>query len=112
LQGRYDLALQQYEKTGDLEPGNISLNYYIGHCFRMLKEYKKAEKNLLGLLRMHPYWPEELYETGLIYDEWGKTEKALEYVQRSVDVWANADPGHKMASEARLKLAELQSVVK
>ena len=112
LQGRYDLALQQYEKTGDLEPGNISLNYYIGHCFRMLKDYKKAEKNLLELVRMHPYWPEELYETGLIYDEWGKTEKALEYVQRSVGVWANADPGHKMASEARLKLAELQSAVK
>ena len=112
LKGRYDIALEQYEKAGELEPGNISLHFYIGHCYRMLKDYKKAEKHLLEMLRIHPYWPEELAEMGYIYADWGKEDKAMEYLQKAIGVWENADPGYKPAAEARVKLEELKATVK
>ncbi|MDF1560432.1 MAG: tetratricopeptide repeat protein [Bacteroidales bacterium] len=112
LKGRYDIALQQYEKAGELEPGNKSIDYYIGHCYRILKDYKRAERHLLDLLSVHPYWPEELSELGFIYADRGKEDKAIEYLQKALFVWENADPGYKPAVIAREKLAELESAIK
>ena len=112
LKGKYDLAIQQYVKTLNLEPVNKSLHYNIGHCYRMLKDYKKAEGHLIKLLGVHPCWPEELYELGLVYADWGKEDKALEYLRRAQGVWENADPGYEPAMNAREKLAGLEVLVK
>jgi tetratricopeptide (TPR) repeat protein len=112
LEGDYNLALQEYEKAVAREPVNKSLQYYIARCYRMMNDYKKAESHLLDLLRVHPCWPEELSEMGYIYADWGKEDKAIEYLQKALGVWENADPGYKPARQAAEKLAELESTVK
>jgi tetratricopeptide (TPR) repeat protein len=109
LKGDYDLALLQYDKALALEPVNKSLHFYIGRCYRMLNDWKKAEKNLLELLQVHPYWPEKLSELGFIYAAWGRNDKAREYLTKALAVWEDADPGFQPAKKAREKLAETEA---
>jgi tetratricopeptide (TPR) repeat protein len=109
LKGEYDPAIQEYTKVLDIEPANKSMHYEIGRCYRKQKDYREAEENLLEILSLHPCWPEELYELGLVYSEWGKEEKALEYLKRALSVWEKADPDYEPATRARELLSNLQA---
>jgi tetratricopeptide (TPR) repeat protein len=111
LKGEYDLAIQQYLDVLNQEPANKSMHYPIGRCYRKKREYKKAESHILELLAVHPCWPEELYEMGLVYADWGKNDKALEYFGRANRVWEDADTSYAMAMEARRKWANLKETV-
>ena len=109
LKGAYDPAIQYYTKVLDLEPANKSMHYYIGRCCRKKKDYKEAEEHLLEIVGVHPCWPEELYELGLVYADRGKNDKALEYLTRARVVWEDADPGYEPAMGCGDKLAELEA---
>jgi tetratricopeptide (TPR) repeat protein len=109
LKGEYDPAIQYYTKVLDLEPANKSMHYYIGRCCRKKKEYKEAEEHLLEIVGVHPCWPEELYELGVVYADRGKKDKALEYMNRAWVVWEDADPGYKPAVKAKEMLVELEA---
>jgi tetratricopeptide (TPR) repeat protein len=109
LTGEYESAIQEYTKVLDIEPANKSMHYQIGRCYRKQKDYREAEDHLLEILSVHPYWPEELYELGLIYHEWGKEDKALEYLNRSLTVWEEADPDYEPAARAKALFADLQA---
>ena len=108
LNGEYDQAIQEYTKVLDMEPVDKSTHYQIGRCYRKMKEYREAEEHLLEVLGIHPCWPEELYELGLVYHEWGKKDKALEYLRRAQTVWEEADPGYEPAIKTVELLAELE----
>ena len=73
------------------------------------KNYKKAEAILQEFLAVHPYRPEEILEMGLVYTDWGKNEKAIEYLKRAQSIWEDADPEYKPAIKVREKLAELEN---
>ena len=105
----YDLAIQQYTKVHNLEPSNKRIYYPLSHCYRMQKDYKVAEELLLEILNLHPYWPEELFELGLVYADWGKTEEALEYLKKANSIWEEADPEYEPAIKCRDKLTEIQN---
>lgn len=62
------------------------------------------------LLAIHPYWPEENYEMGLVYADWGKNDKALEYLKKAQYIWEDADTDYEPAMKAREKLAELEAL--
>ena len=64
------------------------------------------------LLAIHPYWPEEIYEMGLVYADWGKNDKALEYLKKAQSIWEDADTDYEPAMKAREKLAEMEALDK
>jgi len=80
---------------------------YLGRCYRKLGELKKAEKHISISLKKAPYDPDYNYEMALVYADMGKNGKALEYLEKSLEVWAEADPDYKPAQKAREKLTEL-----
>ena len=110
IKGEYDLAIQQYAKVQNLGPATKSMHYYLGRCCRLQKDYKKAEEHMQEILAIHPYWPEEIFEMGLVYADWGKNDRALEYLRKAQSIWEEADPDYKPAIESREKLAELESL--
>lgn len=67
LRGEYDHAIQQYERVLDLQPASKSMHFDLGRCYRLKKDYKKAEDHMQEILAIHPFWPEEVYELGLVY---------------------------------------------
>ncbi len=109
LRGEYDLAIQQYKKVLDLTPANKSKHFDLGRCYRLKKDYKKAEQHMQEILAIHPFWPEENYEMGLVYADWGKNDKALEYFKKAQGIWEDADPDYEPAMMAREKLAEVEA---
>jgi tetratricopeptide (TPR) repeat protein len=105
----YETAIQLYLKRHEAYPANVFMNFHIGRCYRMNRQYKKAEEHFQKIIDIHPFWPEELYEFGLVYAEWGKHDKALEYVRRANSIWEDADTTYNLAMRAREKLAELEA---
>lgn len=110
LKGEYDLAIQQHTKILDITPISASIHFHLGRCCRLQRDYKKAEEHMQKLLAIHPYWPEENYEMGLLYVDWGKNDKALEYLKRAQSIWEDADPEYEPAVKTRKKLAELETL--
>jgi tetratricopeptide (TPR) repeat protein len=110
LKGEYDHAIREYTKVLEFQPVSKDMHYHIGRCFRKQKEFREAEDHLLEILGVHPFKPDELYELGLVYAEWGKEEKALEYLNRAVSVWEEADPEYEPAINAKELLTKLESV--
>lgn len=109
LRGEYDLAIQQYTKVLELTPTNKSKHLDLGRCYRLKKDYKKAEEHMQEILAIHPFWPEENVEMGLVYADWGKNDKALEYFKKAQSIWEEADPNYTPAIEVREKINELES---
>jgi tetratricopeptide (TPR) repeat protein len=107
--GEYETAINYYLKSIEQYPVSMGWKFHIGRCYRMNKQYRKAEENFKIITDWHPFWPEELYEFGLLYAEWGKHDKAVEYLNRALDIWENADSTYKPAKLARQKLNELEA---
>ncbi len=108
LEGDYEAAIREYLDYLELRPIVPSMHFHIGHCYRKLKNYRKAEEHLLKVIEFGPYWPEEVFELGLVYADWGKKDQALEYLRRANYIWENADTTYALAMRAREKLAELE----
>ena len=72
----------------------------------MLREYDKAEEILQKALRIEPFNPKVNYEMALVYWDMGEKEKALEYLNKTLLIWENADPDFKPAKTARETFAE------
>jgi tetratricopeptide (TPR) repeat protein len=111
IRGDYQAAIKFYSKNIESYSINPGMDFHIGRCYRMAKDYKKPEEYFQKIIDFHPYWPEELYEFGLVYAEWGKQDKAIEYLKRAQDIWADADPDYKPALMLREKLDELGILV-
>ncbi len=47
---------------------------------------------------------------GLVYADWGKDDKALEYLKKAQSIWEDADTDYEPAMKAREKLAELEAL--
>jgi tetratricopeptide (TPR) repeat protein len=106
IRGEYEQAILDYQKSLDLAPTDPLPKEGIGRCYRKLKEHEKAEKSLQEVLKIEPFNPKFNYEIALVYWDWGRKEKALEYLNRTLYVWEDADPDYKPAQKARDKLTE------
>jgi tetratricopeptide (TPR) repeat protein len=111
LRDEYDLAIQDYDKAQDIDPDNPLIATSIGRCYRNQKDYEKAQDSLIRVLKILPYYPEALYELALVYREQEENEKALEYLNKALTIWEDADPEYEPAKKARDKLAEWESEI-
>jgi tetratricopeptide (TPR) repeat protein len=109
IRSEYEQAILSYQKRLELEPTAVAVNMFIGRCYRMLKEFKKAEEYVQKTLKIYPFGPNTNYEMALVYYDMGKKTKALEHLKRALFVWEEADPEYKPAKKAREKLAEWES---
>jgi len=112
IKGDYETAIQHYKKYLEGEPTSLAMNFHLGRCYRMNRDFRKAEEHFQKIIDLHPFWPEELYEFGLVYAEWGKPEKALEYLRRAQNIWADADSIYKPARQNMEKIAEMEAQVR
>ncbi len=109
LRGQYDRAILSYEKQHELAPADRNVYGDVGRCYRHLEEYVKAEENLLEKLKVIPFDPETNFELALVYDATGKRPKALEYLEKALEMWKDADEGFEPAVEARDTMARWKS---
>jgi tetratricopeptide (TPR) repeat protein len=109
LRDEYEQAILSYQKMLELDPTDSTINRSIGRCYRMLKDFKKAEEYMHKTLKIYSFGPITNYEMALVYYDMGKKTKALEYLEKALSVWKEADPEYKPAKEAREKLAEWKS---
>jgi tetratricopeptide (TPR) repeat protein len=110
LKGEYTKAIESFQKGLEIVPSQINSLSRIGQCFRQLKQYEKAEKNLQAALKQEPYHPKINFELGLLYLDMNNKEKALNHMKVAVDVWQDADAGYKPALQARKTLEQLQQL--
>ena len=58
------------------------------------------------MLKLDPYHPKTHYELALSYNEMKNNDKAIEHMQRAVDIWKDADKDFSIADDARSQLKE------
>jgi tetratricopeptide (TPR) repeat protein len=107
IRGEYADAVKYYLEQLKFNPADVNIPYYIGRCYRQLKQYDKAEEYLRKPLKIHPFDPRFNYEMALVYLEQGNKEKALAFLKKAVEVWKDADADYKPAQQARIKLSQL-----
>jgi tetratricopeptide (TPR) repeat protein len=74
------------------------------------KDYDKAEEMVEISLQRKPFNPAGNYEAALLFMEMGEEEKGLEYLEKAVDIWKDADHDYKPANLAKEKLSSLRSL--
>jgi len=100
LDNNYDTAI------AILEENNIKsreLDYFLtlGRYYHHQKKYAKAEENFNIILKRSPINPKGHYYAALLYSDWGKTEKAKEYLNKALEVWKNADENYIYSNMAK-----------
>jgi len=85
---------EAYYKAGDLEQAQ-----------------QKCEKVLslhLGRLSHGDFYARSIYTLGMIYEQKGQRKRALEYYERFLELWKDADPGIEEVQDARKRVDALQ----
>ncbi len=104
--GDYDEAAESFRAAAALSP---EVSYYrgAGRALRMAGRLDEAEDELREALRLVPADPLAQLEMGLVLEEEGDIEGAVEHLRDALEVWATADRDFGPARVARAKLAEL-----
>lgn len=68
---------------------------------RKLKNFEEAENDLNKIFISSPYSASALYEMALVQWEKGDREEAWKYLNKALDVWAEADEEYIYAKKAR-----------
>lgn len=109
LEGDYQKAIDHYNTVLEMSPSSQGLHVDIASCYRLLGDYKNAEKEIKVALKYAPFGPITNYEAALIYFDKGKNKKGLEHLQKAVDIWKDADSDYEKANVAKEKLISIKS---
>lgn len=107
LLGEYPKAIENYNKCLEMNATSYFFHSSIARCYRHLLDFQKAEEEIQISLKYHPFDPISNYEAALLYLETGDEEKGLEYLERAVDIWKDADSDYQKANIAKDKLSSL-----
>jgi tetratricopeptide (TPR) repeat protein len=108
LRGDCAQAVQRYDEKHRLEPKDVAVHSHAARCYRRLGQPQRAIEYGQRTLAVVPFHGSANYEVGVAYLEAGDRARALNHLRRAVHVWANADPSHRLAAEARAKLQQLE----
>ncbi|RLD57976.1 MAG: hypothetical protein DRI97_04150 [Bacteroidetes bacterium] len=106
--GAYEKAIEKYSKCLEIQATDYSLFRAKARCYRMLQEYDKAEVEIQVALRFRSFNAVNNYEAALLYFDMGDDEIGLEYLEKAVDIWKDADSDYEKANLAKEKLLSLK----
>ena len=90
-----------------IEP--LALAYYkAGDFEKAQEEYERIISLISGRFFCGDIYARSFYMLGKIYQEKGMKKKAVEYYEKFLDLWKDADPGIQEVSEAKKQLAALK----
>jgi tetratricopeptide (TPR) repeat protein len=85
------------------------------NAYYQIKDLDKAVEKYSGIIsnvdlgwEAQDCWILAHYQLGKIYEEKGDVEKAIQYYQKFLSLWKDADPGTAKVKDARRRLASLQ----
>jgi tetratricopeptide (TPR) repeat protein len=105
--GKYGEAIDNYNQVLEISATEYDIYTDISRCYRLMKEFGKAEEKIQIALKYRPFDAINNYEAGLLYLEMGNEQQARPYLQKAVDIWVDADSDHEKANAAREKLASI-----
>ena len=100
LEGDYENAIAILEENKQLNSGNGYL-LQLAKYYHKLGDYKKAEENFNIIFSTNPYHSKYNYYAALLYYDWGKTEKAKEKLDISLEKLENADEDYVLANKVK-----------
>ena len=107
LRGEFDQAIENYEKCRErrkFEKEELFIAF--GRTYRTMKKYNEAEDLLLNSLKISPYHARTLFELAQLYWQMDEKKKAKEFLDKTLDIWKDADHDYIPAMLARRKIAE------
>ncbi len=112
------LSFLHFQEGGFLLPRNnhalfiesLALSYYkSGNLEKAVEEYERIISLTTGRLFYGDIYAKSFYMLGKIYEQKEFKGKAIEYYEKFLDLWKNADPGIAEVEDARKRLAGLKS---
>jgi serine/threonine protein kinase/Tfp pilus assembly protein PilF len=119
--GNYSVAIEYFEKARSLEgygpltkrldfANSLALTYYeAGDLENARDQYEEITTFTSTRLQYGDIYAKSFYMLGKICEEQGDAAKAIEYYEKFLDLWKDADPGIAEMEDARVKLANLTS---
>ncbi len=108
LRSQWQDAIDTYVRSEALAPGDALITHVsVARCYRELGQPQRSISELEPVLRAIPFQPRANYEMALAHLDAKDNAHALEYLQRALQVWSNADPAYRLSADARSRLALL-----
>ena len=117
--GNYSSAIEYFETVRSLEgysplakrldfANSLALTYYeSGDLESARDQYEEITTFTSTRLQYGDIYAKSFYMVGKIYEEQGDTSNAIEYYEKFLNLWKDADPGIAEVEDARVKLANL-----
>jgi len=109
IENKFDDALSCFLNALNINPDDTRNLQKLCLTYRKMKDYKNAEKQIKQALKILPASGFSHYEYSLLYQDMGKKKKAIEELNKALEIWKDADPEFIPAQMAREKLSELES---
>ncbi len=118
--GNQDRAIELFQQSislleyGPLDYPAFSLEplaralYVSGDLENAQKEYERISSLISGIVFAGDIYAISFYMLGKICEQQGQTEQAIEYYDRFLELWKDADPGLVEADDARARIAALK----
>jgi tetratricopeptide (TPR) repeat protein len=100
LRKDYGAAIGYYEKYLEINPTEWDAQRWISRCQRELGELKKAKKNIETALKHNPWDPKSNYEAALLYLKMNDRQRAVECLNKTLEIWKNADTTYQPYKES------------
>ena len=105
LDNNYDNAIAILEEN-KIKSRDLVYFQTLGRYYHHQKKYTEAEENFNIVLKRSPINPKAYYYGALLYYDWGKTEKANEYLNKALKVWKDADADYIFSNMAKTTAQE------
>lgn len=90
INGKYDKALEYFNKSLEIEQSDDCLNY-VGCCHLWLNNLDVAENIFKKLIKSSPCWGRPFFNLGRVYLKKGKLNNALKCFKKAVSLSPNWD---------------------
>ena len=90
LNNNYEDAIKILEEN-KIKSREIIYFLTLGRYYHHQKKYLEAKENFDIILKRSPVNPEAHYYSALLHYDWGKKDKAKEYLNKALKVWEDAD---------------------
>ena len=105
LNNNYDTAIAILEEN-NIKSRELGYFLTLGRYYHHQKKYSEAEENFNIMLKRSPINPKAHYYAALLYHDWGKMDKAKEYLSFALDIWKDADKDFVRSNMAKEKAQE------